>query len=408
VLEAHLRCCDARTVREHRGGGPVNDPDRDVVALLSRLVAVDSVNPGLVPGAAGEARIAQVVHDWARAEGLAAELVEHAPGRTSAVVRGGRPGPGGRRLLLCGHLDTVGPGGMTEPLTPRVQGDRLHGRGAYDMKAGLAAALVACREAQRAGLPGEVVVAAVADEEDRSTGIQALDLRADAAIVTEPTEMAIGVAHKGFVWTEITVTGVAAHGSRPELGVDAIVRTGPVLVALDRLGTAPAARRHPLLGPATVHASLITGGQEASTIPDRCVLTIEHRTLPGTTAADVEASVADLLDRCRAADPALVAEARTLLHRPALETEPDAAVVHALAGAHGEVRGTPAAVTGLSYWADSAFLAARGIPTVLFGPGGQGAHADVEWVSLADTVDCVRVLVAAARRLFSPVPRPAT
>ena len=379
----------------------MSDPGRDVVDLLARLVAVDSVNPGLVSGAAGEARIAGVVRDWALAASLAAELVEHGPGRSSVVVRGGRPGA--RRLLLCGHLDTVGPGGMTDPLVPRIEGDRLYGRGAYDMKAGLAAALVACREAHRAGLPGEVVVAAVADEEDRSAGVRALlpGLDADAAIVTEPTEMAVGVAHKGFVWTEIAVTGVAAHGSRPELGVDAIVRTGPVLVALERLGAELAAQRHPLLGPATVHASLIAGGQEVSTIPDRCVLTLEHRTLPGTAVADVEAGVADLLDRCRAADPALVADARTLLHRPALETDPDTAVVRALAGAHEEVRGSPPTVTGLSYWADAAFLASRGTPTVLFGPGGEGAHADVEWVGLADTVDCTRILVATARRLFT-------
>jgi acetylornithine deacetylase len=175
----------------------VSDPGRDVVDLLARLVAVDSVNPGLVSGAAGEARIAGVVRDWALAASLAAELVEHGPGRSSVVVRGGRPGA--RRLLLCGHLDTVGPGGMTDPLVPRIEGDRLYGRGAYDMKAGLAAALVACREAHRAGLPGEVVVAAVADEEDRSAGVRALlpGLDADAAIVTEPTEMAVGVATRG-------------------------------------------------------------------------------------------------------------------------------------------------------------------------------------------------------------------
>ena len=371
---------------------------QEVVALLTELVAVDSVNPDLVPGAAGEAEIAAYVAGWARHHGLRAEVVDAPAGRPSVLVRGGRPGP---RLLLCGHLDTVG--GAVEP-GPRVEGDRLYGRGAYDMKAGLAAALVACREADRIGLPGEVVVAAVADEENASLGVQAVlpGLTADAAIVTEPTEMAVGVAHKGFVWTEIAVTGVAAHGSRPHLGVDAIVRSGPVLVAVDALQRALDARPHPLLGPGVVHAGVIAGGEGPSTIPDRCTLTIERRTLPGETVADVEAEVAALLDRCRAADAGLAVASRTLLHRPPLATDSGSPVAAALAGAVESVRGRPAEVAGMSYWADSALIAARGVPTVLFGPGGEGAHADVEWVSLTDTVDCARILTEAARALFAP------
>ena len=394
--------------------------ERDVVALLSELVAVPSVNPSLSPGGAGEAGIARYVRDWAVREGLDARLVDAESGRPDVVVRGGAAG---RRLLLCGHLDTVGLGAMTDPLRPKVEGDRLYGRGAYDMKAGLAAALVACREVARSGLAVEVTVAAVADEEHASLGVQRLlpHLRADAAIVTEPTELAIGVAHKGFVWVEIEVTGVAAHGSRPELGIDAIARTGPVLVALDALdrrlaatdpattrpprapfGTAAPHRikeRHDLLGPGTVHASLIRGGTEPSTIPDRCVLTIERRTLPGETVEDVEREVAELLDGCRAADPRLTANARTVMHRPPLEPAADQAVVRALTVAYLQVRGEQAAIGGLSYWTDAAFLSARGIPTVVFGPVGEGAHADVEWVSLSSTVECTRVLVAAAEEL---------
>jgi acetylornithine deacetylase len=381
----------------------VTGVDRTVVDLLTDLVAIDSVNPSLSPGAPGEAEIARHVHGWAVAHGLRAEIVDGG-GRPNVLVYGGAAD--GPRLLLCAHLDTVGTGGMVDPLTPRIDGDRLYGRGSYDMKAGLAAALVACREADRHGLPGEVVVAAVADEESDSRGIQQLlpGLRADAAIVTEPTEMVVGVAHKGFVWTDIEVTGVAAHGSRPELGVDAIVKTGPVLVGLEQLNRSLATRRHDLLGPGTVHASLITGGQEASTIPERCVLTLERRTLPDETVAEVEAEIARLLDGCRTADPQLTAAARTLLHRPAMETATDADVVRALDVAHRHVRHRAAEVGGLSYWADSAFLATHGIPTVLFGPGGEGAHADVEWVSLTDTVDCTRILVEVARALFRRAP----
>src|SRR5919197_4387107 len=205
----------------------------DTVELVSKLVAIDSVNPSLVPGGAGEREIAAFVTEWARDAGLRAEVLEGTPGRPSVLVRAPGAG-GGRTLLLCGHCDTVTVEGMREPHTPRIDGDRLYGRGAYDMKAGLAAALVAAREAARLGLAGDVVVAAVADEEHASLGVQEAlrAVTADAAIVTEPTELEIVVAHKGFVWAEIEVTGRAAHGSRPDLGVDAIVKTGPILTAL--------------------------------------------------------------------------------------------------------------------------------------------------------------------------------
>ena len=137
--------------------------------LLARLVAIDSVNPALVPGAAGETAIAAFIADWARTGGLEADVLEATPGRPSVVVRAPGSG-GGRTLLLCGHTDTVGVEGMTDPHEPRIDGDRLYGRGAYDMKAGLAAALVACREAAALGLAGDIVVAAVADEEHASLG----------------------------------------------------------------------------------------------------------------------------------------------------------------------------------------------------------------------------------------------
>jgi acetylornithine deacetylase len=375
--------------------------EHDVIELLKDLVAIDSVNPSLSQGAAGEAEIARYIHDWATREGLSAELVDDETGRPNVLVRGGQAVTDGARLLLCGHLDTVGFGRITDPLLPRIEGDRLYGRGAYDMKAGLAAALIACREAHRLQLPGDVVVAAVADEEHASLGIQQVlpHLAADAAIVTEPTEMAIGVAHKGFVWADIEVTGIAAHGSRPHLGVDAIVKTGPILVGLGALNQSLEKRQHDLLGPGTVHASLITGGQEASTIPQQCVLTLERRTLPGETVADIEREIEHLLQDCRAADPQLKATTRTVLHRPPMETAPDEPVVRALNAAHEQVRGRSADIVGGSYWADSAFIAVQGIPTVLFGPGGEGAHADVEWVSIQDTIDCARVLVAAAQAL---------
>ena len=372
----------------------------DTIDLIARLVEIDSVNPALVPGGAGEAAIAAFLLEWAAANGLVAEALEATPGRPSVVIRARGRGDGGT-LLLCGHTDTVNVEGMEAPFELKVEGDRLYGRGAYDMKAGLAAALVACREASTLDLAGDVVVAAVADEEHSSIGVQEIleTVQADVAIVTEPTEMALVIAHRGFVWSEVEVTGRAAHGSRPHLGVDAIVKTGPILTALGRLDDELHARRHPLLDRGSVHASVIAGGEELSSYPGRCVVGIERRTLPGESAADVEAELERLLDACRAEDEALVASRRTLLVREPFEMAPDSPVVTLVAGAVAETLGAPPVVEGASYWADAAFIAAAGIPTVIYGPSGEGAHALEEWVSLSDTEDVTRMLLDVARRV---------
>ena len=372
----------------------------DLVELTSELVAIDSVNPSLVPGGAGEGEIARFVVEWALAAGLEAELLEATPERPTVIVRA-RGSGGGRTLLLCGHTDTVNVEGMVDPHTPRLDGDRLFGRGAYDMKAGLAAALVACREAAALGLAGDVVVAAVADEEYASLGVQEAlaAVIADAAIVTEPTELELVVAHKGFIWAEIEVTGRAAHGSRPHLGVDAIVKAGPILTALGALDASLGERTHPLVGRGSVHASLIEGGGELSSYPARCVVGLERRTLPGDTAATLEAELAALLDRCRADDPELDASQRTLLVRDPFEVAQDSELVRTVHAAAAELLAQPPPVGGASYWADAAFIAAAGIPTVMFGPGGAGAHAIEEWVSVSDTEIVARTLVEAAARL---------
>jgi acetylornithine deacetylase len=372
----------------------------DLTQLTSELVAIDSVNPSLVEGGAGEIRIAEFIADWAGRNGLGAEVLEETSGRPSVLVRARGTG-GGRTLLLCGHIDTVNVEGMPGAHAPRVDGDRLHGRGAYDMKSGVAAALIAAREAARAGLRGDVLVAAVADEEHASLGVQEAlrNVQADAAIVTEPTELELVVAHKGFVWIEVEVTGVAAHGSRPHLGVDAIVKAGPVLSGIGALDAALGERTHPLLGRGSVHASVIEGGVELSSYPARCVIGLERRTLPGETGADIEREVEQLLDACRAVDPDLQAEQRTLLVREPFEVPEDSEIVSAVSVAATEVLGRPPKIAGASYWADAAFIAAAGIPTVMFGPSGEGAHAIEEWVSLADTESVTRTLIGVASRI---------
>jgi acetylornithine deacetylase len=354
----------------------------DVIELTSQLVAIDSVNPALVPGGAGEGEIARFVVAWARENGLAAEVLEATPGRPSVVVRRPEAATGGT-LLLCAHLDTVGVDGMTDPHAPRIEGDRLYGRGAYDMKSGLASALIACREA-----PGDVVVAAVADEEHSSLGVQEVlgSVTADAAIVTEPTELELIVAHKGFVWIEIEVEGRAAHGSRYEEGVDAIVKAGPILTALGELDAALGARTHPLLGRGSVHASLIEGGAEMSSYPARCTIGLERRTLPGETAEHVEQELQRLIEG--------TATQRTILVREPFAVDPDETIVQAVAAAAGNPK-----LTGAPYWADAAFIAAAGIPTVMYGASGTGAHAVEEWVSVKDTVAVTETLIEVAERI---------
>jgi acetylornithine deacetylase/succinyl-diaminopimelate desuccinylase-like protein len=355
--------------------------------LAAELVAIDSVNPELVPGGAGEGELARFVAGWLTDAGLEVEVEEVAPGRPNVVGRA-RGSGGGDTLLLNAHMDTVGYEGMEAPLEPRVENGRLYGRGAYDMKGSLAAIMVAGAEAAQAGLRGDVLVAAVVDEEVFSIGAEAAARRypAHAAIVAEPTELRLVVAHKGFVWMEIETKGRAAHGSRPDLGKDAIVGMGGVLTGLGALAEALLDNPlHPLLGNGSVHASLISGGVELSTYPESCVLSLERRTVPGETIELVEGQVREIADG---------AEVRTTFVREPFEVREDEPVVQAVLRHAGGPE-----VVGAPFWADSAVFAAAGIPTVVFGPGGEGAHAQVEWVDLAELERCKDVYVAVAREL---------
>ncbi len=366
--------------------------------LLSDLVAIDSMNPDLVPGAAGEAAIAAFIADWLRAAGLEVRVEEVQPGRPN-VIGIARGSGGGRSLLLNGHIDTVGVTGMSEPFIPRVRDGRLYGRGAYDMKSGVAACMVAAVEAAKLKLRGDVIVTAVMDEEYAGMGTLAVaeHTRADAAIVAEPTELQLVVAHKGFVWLEVETEGVAAHGSRPHLGVDAIVKMGGVLAGLDRLvGELSRRPAHPLLGPPSVHASTIQGGGEWSTYPDRCTLAVERRLLPGETGDAAEAELQAIVAALAAADPAFRATVRRDLVRSPLETPADAAVLRTVQQAAAGVLGRLVEPAGVSFWTDAASLHEAGIPTVLFGPLGAGAHAVEEWVDLASVQTCAEIYLATA------------
>lgn len=360
--------------------------------LLSDLVSIDSVNPGLVEGAAGESEIARFIAAWLTERQIQVDLIESAdsPGRPSVVASLHGEGP---MLMFNGHIDTVGVEGMVDPHTPRIDSGVLYGRGAYDMKAGVAAAMLALVDLRTEGFTGNVCLSAVADEEDRSNGtLKVLEtIRPDAVVVTEPTDLSPSVAHMGFVWAKVTTLGRSAHGSRRDLGDDAVVRMGEVLQRVAQLD-AEIARRpaHELLGNGVLHAGTIRGGEGYSTFPGSCELQLERRTLPGETPSDIEAELESLI-----AGMGDKARVEVTLVRPAFGTEPDAPLVHALIKACTKT-GDAKPPQGDTPWTDAALFAEAGAQTIVFGPGGFGAHALSEGVYLDDVERCRRTLVELA------------
>jgi acetylornithine deacetylase len=372
-----------------------------VAELAAQLVAIESINPDIVESGSGELEVARFVAEWCERAGLETTLVEVAPGRAN-VVAVARGTGGGRSLMLNAHLDTVGVAGMTAPFEPRLEDGRLYGRGSYDMKGSLAACMLATAEAKRRGLRGNVILTAVADEEFASVGTEAVaaTMTADAAIVTEPTELQLAVAHRGFVHLEVEVQGRAAHGSRPHLGIDAIAKMGRVLVGIEELDRRlRASPTHPYVGSGSAHASLIEGGQEFSSYPARCLLQGERRTIPGETAELAEQELRAIVARAGNGDPDFSANLRAPISREPFEVAEDAEIVQTVRRQAAAVLGAEPELVGVSFWADSALLAAAGIPTVLFGPLGEGAHAEVEWVDVASLEHCVEIYVGVAAEL---------
>lgn len=383
--------------RAVRDRADVGDP----VALTQVLVSIPSVNPQLEAGGSAEGEIALQTARWLAEWGYVVSTPEPEPGRPNVVARraGGAPGP---TLLLNGHLDTVGVGGMSvPPFDGQLRDGRVVGRGSCDMKGGVAAILAAAFRLARAEHAGELVVALTCDEEHASIGMAALvseGVDADAAIVCEPTELAVMPAHKGFAWVEAVFHGRAAHGSRPEVGVDAIRHAARFLVELDALDRALAAREpHPLLGRGSVHAGTISGGTAASVYAARCAVVLERRTLPSEQPAGALAELEDALERARKVEPALRAELRAGLARPGTEVPGDHPLVTGLLEA-SRARGLQARVEGMTAWVDAAFLNQAGIPAVCFGPGSIAqAHSADEWIEAEQIRACADVLEGFAR-----------
>jgi acetylornithine deacetylase len=374
----------------------------DPVALARLLVSIPSVNPSLAPGGEGEGRIATVAAELLEGWGFRVATPEVAPGRRNVIARleGDRDGT----LLLNGHLDTVGVEGMTvPPFDAEILGSRLVGRGACDMKGGVAALLAAASRLGSGGPRPNLTVVLTADEEHASLGMEAFvrgGPSADVAVVCEPTGLTVMPAHKGFVWLKASFLGRAAHGSLPTEGVDAIRHAALFIAALDRYAAALGSRTaHPLLGYGSVHIGTIAGGTAPSVYPDQCEVQLECRTMPGTSADTVRADIESVLDGVRTSQPSLRASLAVTLARPGTEVSTESRLVRGLLDACQAHRVAPA-VRGMAAWVDAAFLNEAGIPAVCFGPGSMTqAHTADEWIDVAEIATCADVLETFARRL---------
>ena len=377
----------------------------DAVGLTRELVRIDSRNPSLVAGGPGEATVAQALASVLESWGMKVEIIDAAPGRPNVIARIGTPGA--RTLMFNGHLDVVGIDGMThDPWSADSNGqnDRLYGRGSSDMKAGIAAMCAAAARAGESELRGEIIIAAVADEEYESIGTRSLidrGVRADGAIVTEPTRLTIMPAHLGFVWADVTTHGRAAHGSRWDIGVDAIRHAGILLAELDRMDDEELpTRRHTLLGRPSVHASLISGGTGMSTYPDSCTVRIERRTIPGESPEQVRRELESACSRARSRQPKFRADVDVTFSQEPSDVAVDAPIVRALGNAL-QASGEATRIEGMTAWTDAALLNAAGTPAICFGPGDISlAHAAEEWVSVSEIERATNVLARLVTEWF--------
>lgn len=396
---------DGRTFSMHPGTEAESSrqiDERYLVEQAQALVRINSVNPAFSGGATDEREVAACVEGELRALGMHTSRYEPEAGRVSVVGRLKGSG-GGKSLMLYAHYDTVATDAMAgDPLSGEVRNGRIYGRGAFDMKGALAACMTAAKAVAESGggRRGDLLIAAVADEEVASIGMQDVlrHVRPDAAIVTEATDLQLCLAHKGFSWIEVETEGRAAHGSRFDEGIDANMRMGRVLGGLDRLEQAlRASPPHPLLGPPSLHAAVLRGGSGTSTYAAQCRLEIERRMLPGETEAGVVAQVQAIADRLAKEDPTFRASVRAFLTRHSFETTMDAPIARATMAAASAVLGKPPNVIGVGYWMDTALLGAAGVDTVCIGPSGAGAHGGEEWVDIGSLARLSEILFLVAR-----------
>jgi acetylornithine deacetylase len=371
--------------------------EKELLKVVQDLIRIESVNPELAGMGNGEHLIAEHIGKYLAAMGLEVRYQEIKPKRVNVigVLRGCGEG---KALMLNGHTDTVGLTRMDiEPLNPVFRDGKVYGRGSFDMKGGLAAMIIAVKTIIEAGLKpkGDVILAFVADEEYLSLGTEVLvrEYPADAAILCEPTGLKVCIAHKGFAWIKVEIFGKAAHGSRPDRGIDAIVKAGKLLVRIEELGNYLAGqRKHPLLGSPSIHASLIKGGTELSTYPDYCLIELEKRFIPGESVKTIKAEIQTLIDDLASKDEQFKAKCEVSFSRPPLEVARDHEIVRALTRAYSKTMKQNPDFIGVGGWMDSAILAEAGIPSVIIGPAGDGFHAATEYVDFASVITLAKIL----------------
>lgn len=366
----------------------------DTAKLLNELIALPSVNPAYLPPGdpcAGEQLIADFIAVTAARAGLDIEFQKVLPGRVNLLARLRPANRPTQTILLAPHLDTV-PAMTEDQFVPRKEGNRVFGRGACDTKGCIAAMLSAlCTLAKSRQRPRatEIIFAGLVDEEAAQAGSRALAkvMKADLAIVGEPTSNRVVTAHKGNIWFQLETRGKAAHGSRPELGRNAVHAMARIVDALETdYAKMLRSRRHPLLGFATVNVGTICGGTQANIVPDSCVITIDRRTIPGETEPKVKREIETFLARKK-----LSATFKSVRNGTCLPLETSASLPLVRSFLHSIGQRKPA---GVNYFCDAAILAEGGIPSVVFGPGDIAyAHTAAEWISLRELEQAQKMLV---------------
>jgi acetylornithine deacetylase len=389
------------TVREAVLG---NLDEQRLLSLAQELIRLNTDSP---PG--NEQIVAEFLATYLRSLGLETEVQVVEPGRANVLAR---LGPAGERphLILNGHTDTVpaGSGWTFDPYGGQTQDGRLYGRGASDMKGGLAAMIAAVEAIIRSGVPlrGSLTIAGVMDEENGQGGTRyavAHGLRGDFAIVGEPTELLPVIAHKGDMYIEVVTKGVEAHASTPEAGVNAIEHMAEVIVELRSLAEGLKARSHALVGSPTLTVGTIEGGVTTCMVPGACRVTADRRVLPGEQPSDVVDEVRAAVERVRARCPDLQAEVRMAGFAPPMETPSDTPVVEAIRAATAEVVGQDPGVHGWSAACDANILVREGAtPTVVFGPGSiaRQAHRPDESVGIDELVAAAKIYALTILRLL--------
>lgn len=354
--------------------------------LLCELIALPSINPAFAPAndpRVGEKNVADFLASVAAPGGLDVDLQEVLPGRFNLIARLLPAGKVRQRIVLAPHMDTVGVA-SDEQFHPQLRNGRIYGRGACDTKGSIAVfltALLNLAAAKKRPASTEILLLALVDEENGQAGsrfVAKSRFKADLAIVGEPTRLQIVSAHKGDLWLQLETRGKAAHGSRPELGRNAVHEMAKIVDLLEtRYARELRKRRHPLLRHPTINVGTIAGGRQPNIVPDRCAIRIDRRTIPGENDAAVKREILNFI--LRHGLSATLIDTKHEEPAPPMETSLKLALVQQFLQAAKQTK-----PVGVDFFTDAGVLASAGIPSVVFGPGDIAqAHTVDEWVAVS-------------------------